>query len=136
MKKILSIALVLALVLGSFATVFAADFTDVKDSDKFNEAVNVLTGLGIVSGYPDGTYKPNKVVTRAEMAALIINSLGLTVSGRSATPFSDVSESHWASGFIAYAASLNIIKGYPDGTFKPGNTVSYNEALAMIINAL
>ncbi len=136
MKKVLSFALVLALVLGSFAMVFAADFSDVKAGDQFNEAVNVLTALEIVSGYPDGTYKPGKVVKRSEMAALIINALNLPVSGKSQTRFSDVNETHWASGFIEFAASMNIISGYPDGTFKPDQEVSYDQALTMIVNAL
>lgn len=136
MKKVLSFALVLALILGSFSMVFAADFSDVESTDPYAQAVDVLTGLGIVSGYKDGTYKPEKVVTRAEMAALIINALGLPVSGTAQTRFSDVPATHWASGFINYAASMNIISGYPDGTFKPDKTVSYDEALTMVINAI
>ncbi|NMA93202.1 MAG: S-layer homology domain-containing protein [Clostridiales bacterium] len=136
MKKVLSFALVLALILGSFSMVFAADFADVKATDEFSEAVNVLTGLDIVAGYPDGKFKPGQAVTRAEMAALIINALGLPVQGKALTRFSDVPYEHWASGYISYASSLNIINGYPDGTFKPDRTVSYNEALAMIVNAL
>ncbi len=136
MKKVLSFALVLALILGSFSMVFAADFPDVKNTDEYSEAVTVLTGLGVVSGYPDGTFKPDQVVTRAEMTALIINALNLPVQGKALTPFSDVPYDHWASGYIAYAVSLRIVSGYPDGTFKPDRTVSYNEALAMIINAL
>ena len=136
MKKVLSLVLAFAMILGSFGFVFGTQFSDVSDTEVFSEAVNVLSGLGVIGGYPDGTFKPANVVTRAEMATMIVNCLGIPVSGGSATKFSDVPESHWASGFIAYAASVGFIAGYPDGTFKPEQQVTCNEALTMIIASL
>ena len=136
MRKVLALVLALAMVLGCFASVFAAEYTDVKADADYATAVSVLSDLGVVSGYNDGTYKPENVVTRAEMAALIVKALGLTPSASATTNFSDVPATHWASGYVAYANSLGIIAGYTDGTFKPSKTVSYDEALTMIISAL
>ncbi len=136
MKKVLSLVLVLSMVLGCFAFVSASDYSDVKNSEVYSEAVNVLSGLGVVNGYPDGTFKPEKVVTRAEMATMLVNCLGIPVSGSASTPFSDVPSTHWASGYINYAASVGFIAGYPSGVFKPEQQVTHNEALTMIVASL
>ena len=136
MKKVLSLVLAFAMILGSFGFVFGSDFTDVKDTEVYSEAVNALAGLGVIGGYPDGTFKPANVVTRAEMATMIVNALGIPVSGGAATRFSDVPASHWASGYIAYAVSVGFVAGYPDGTFKPEQQVTCNEALTMIVASL
>ena len=136
MKKVLSLVLAFAMILGSFGFAFASDFADVSDTDVYGEAVNVLSGLGVIGGYPDGTFKPANVVTRAEMATMIVNALGIPVSGGAATKFSDVPASHWASGYIGYAVSVGFVAGYPDGTFKPEQQVTCNEALTMIVASL
>ena len=75
MKKVLSFVLVLSMILGSFGMAFAAAPSDVVGKD-YEDAVNVLMELGVVDGYKDGTYRPENVVTRAEMATLIIKALG------------------------------------------------------------
>ena len=134
MRKVLSFVLVLSLVLGSFGFAFAAP-ADVEDTD-YESAVEVLMGLGVVSGYPDGTYKPDNTVTRAEMAKLLIVALGLdTLSGASTSSFSDMA-GHWADNYVALATAKGLTKGYPDGTFKPDATVSFNEVITMIARAL
>ena len=88
MKKVLSLVLVLAMILGSFSMVFASQYSDVKDTAEYAEAVSVLSGLGVVGGFPDGTFKPEEGVTRAQMATMIVNALGLPVSGSANTKFS------------------------------------------------
>jgi hypothetical protein len=138
MRKVLSFVLVLSLVLGSFSMAFAATpFEDVA-GEPSEEAVAVLSELGVVSGYDDGTYKPENIVTRAEMAVLIIRALGLTdyVSGTAKSSFTDMAGYGWAEGYIAYAESLGFMSGYGDGTVKPGNTVTYDEATSMLVRAL
>ena len=139
MKKVLSLVLALSLVLGTFAftPVFAANFDDVA-GEACEDAVNVLTDLGVVNGYEDGTYKPENIVTRAEMAVLVVNALGLEdyVTSTAKSSFTDMSGYGWAEGYIAYAQSLGVISGYGDGTFRPGNTVSYDEAATMLVAAL
>jgi hypothetical protein len=134
MRKVLSFVLVLALVLGSFSMAFAS-YSDMAGEDS-SEAVNVLSALGVVSGYPDGTFGPDKIVTRAEMAKLIVSALGLgDFATGTSSMYSDMA-GHWANGYVAYATSLGIITGYPDGTFKPEAPVTYEEACAMIVRAI
>ncbi|MDO4553099.1 MAG: S-layer homology domain-containing protein, partial [Bacillota bacterium] len=140
MKKALAIILTLSMVMGSFCFAFAengteAVFPDV-DGIACQEAVETLYNYGVINGYTDGTYQPEGIVTRAEMAKLIVTALGLaeeTPEGTAA--FSDTA-GHWAESFIAYAAELGIIEGYPDGSFGPQRTVTYNEAVTMIVRAL
>lgn len=134
MKKVLSFVLVLSMILGSFGMAFAAAPSDVVGKD-YEDAVNVLMELGVVEGYKDGTYRPEKVVTRAEMATLIIKALGLNDYAVGKSSFSDMA-GHWADAYVAYAASLGFISGYGDGTFRPNQTVTYDQAITMVVQAL
>jgi hypothetical protein len=134
MRKVLSFVLVLSLVLGSFGMAFAAPLSDVAGED-FEDAVNVLTELGVVNGYPDGTFRPDNIVTRAEMAVIVVSALGLADYATGTSNFSDMA-GHWSNPYVAYATSLGVISGYPDGTFKPDKTVSYDEAATMLVAAL
>jgi len=134
MRKVLSFVLVLSLVLGSFGMAFAAPLSDMA-GEKSEDAVSVLTQLGVVSGYPDGTYKPGNIVTRAEMAVIVVRALGLADYAIGTSNFSDMG-GHWSNPYVAYATSLGVIAGYPDGTFKPDKTVSYDEAATMLVAAL
>ncbi|QOX65057.1 S-layer homology domain-containing protein [Anoxybacterium hadale] len=139
MRKVLSFVLVLTLVLGSFSMAFAATPAAISDVAGKNceEAVRVLTSLGVVTGYEDGTYKPDQVVTRAEATLVVIKALGLANSvGTQKSSFTDLSGYGWAEGYIAFATQLGITNGYPDGSFKPGQTVSYNEFATMLVRAL
>lgn len=137
MRKVLSFVLVLSLVLGSVGMAFAATPSDVAGKD-CEVPVAVLTDLGIVKGYEDGSYKPEGIVTRAEMAVLVVNALGLQdyVTATAKSTFKDMAGYGWAEGYVAYAQSLGVISGYGDGTFKPGKTVSYDEAATMMVAAL
>ncbi len=136
MKKVLSFVLVLAMILGSVSLAFAQSFPDTKDTD-YDEAATVLTDLEIISGYADGTFKPGNSITRAEFAAMMIRALGFKVAGTTAvTQFSDVEPSYWASTYIKYASELGIIYGYGDGTFRPKNNITNDEAIAMLVRAL
>ena len=138
MKKFLSSLAILATVLGMTSMSMAKTFKDVENT-KYEEAVNVLTELKIVNGYEDNTYKPGNSVKRSELAKLLIVAMGKDKSASmlvGSTNFSDVSEKHWASGYINLASSLGIINGYPDGTFRPEAKVSYVEAAKMMLMAL
>lgn len=136
MKKVLSFVLVLAMILGSVSLAFATDFSDTKDTE-YAEAANLLTDLGVISGYADGTFKPGNSITRAEFAAMMVRALGFNVAGTSAvTKFSDVPAEYWASTYIKYASELGIIYGYNDGTFRPKNNITNDEAIAMLVRAL
>ncbi|MBQ6684547.1 MAG: S-layer homology domain-containing protein, partial [Firmicutes bacterium] len=134
MKKVLSFVLVLSMILGSFGMAFAAAPSDVAGMS-CEEAVSVLIELGVVEGYKDGSYKPERTVTRAEMATLIIKALGLNDYAVGKSDFADMA-GHWADPYVAYATSLGFIAGYTDGSFRPDETVSYDQAITMVVQAL
>lgn len=137
-KKLLALALALIFVLGTVATGFAATFPDVADTD-FEDEVNRLVALGIVDGYPDGTYKPEGLVTRAEFAKIVVTATGVGAAAeyaKGATKFTDVAADHWAAGYINVATDLGIIQGYGDGRFGPEDQVTYAQAITMIVRAL
>lgn len=135
MKKVLSLVLVIAMVLSSMSFAFAGTFTDIADTD-YAKAVETLTALGVVTGYEDGTYRPDKTVTRAEMAKLIVEILGYgdLVAG-SKSQFTDT-QGHWADPWIALAAGKGLVLGTGEGKFTPDRTVSYDEAITMVVRAL
>ncbi|WMJ78068.1 MULTISPECIES: S-layer homology domain-containing protein [unclassified Sedimentibacter] len=137
MKKVLSLVLVIAMVLSSMSFAFAStSFTDVVDGDDYEDAINTLVALNVVTGYEDGTYKPEKTVTRAEMAKLMVQLLGYgdLVAG-SQSNFTDT-QGHWADPWIALAAGKGIVIGTGDGKFDPERTVTYDEVLTMIVRGL
>ena len=138
MKKVLACLLVLTMVLGSFSVAFAGSYTDVADNASYAQAVEVLTSLGLVKGDGDGTYRPADAVKRSEMAKLIVVALGYGdfAAAQKATKFSDVPASHWASGYISFASDLGIIEGVGAGKFNPDVTVSFDEAITMLVRAL
>ena len=135
MKKVLSLVLVLAMVLSSMSFAFASPFEDVADTD-YVKAVETLTALGVVTGYEDGTYRPEKTITRAEMAKLMVITLGYgdLVAG-SKSNFKDT-QGHWADAYVALAAGKGIVVGTGNGNFAPDRTVSYDEVYTMLVRGL
>ncbi len=95
--------------------------------------------MGIFTGYPDQTFKPDRPVTRSEFLAVTIRALNFEkyVAGfKGATKYPDTAIDHWATGYINMGTAFGIIKGYPDGTFKPDANVSYAEACTMLVRML
>ncbi len=144
MKRIVSLVLALSMVLGLCATAFASvNLTDVEGT-KYEAAVEALIELEVVAGYPNGKYQPAKEVNRAELAKMLVICMGLEEDAERASGdnvFTDESlkdgESYaWARGYVNTAATAGIIKGYPTGEFKPEKTVTYAEALTMMLRAL
>jgi len=109
-------------------------FTDVNCSDWNYVYTMYLFDNGVTSGYPDGTFKPNNQITRAEVATFIVRAMGLTYTGGQ-TNFTDVPSTHWAYNFVMAAKQAGIIGGYPDGTFKPDNLVTRAEISVMVTRA-
>lgn len=136
LKKVIASICVIAMMLTTVA--LGATYNDVAEDSAYYEAVETLNKLEIVTGYEDGTYKPEAGVTRAEMAALIarIQGYGDTAAGSASTGFADVPASHWASGYIANAAGMGIINGYGDGNFGPEDPVLYEQAVKMVMATL
>ena len=137
LKKVLSIVVALSIVLSMGISSLA--FDDVKDGTKVSEAVGILSNLGIIEGFEDGSFRPDDTVTRAQMAAIICRTLGYEDQAKGSagsTVFYDVSASHWASGYINVAQSLGIINGYGNGYFGPEDKVTFEQAIKMLVVAL
>lgn len=120
----------------SIYTVITLDksFSDVP-ADHWGKAdVDVLTNKLIVYGMDEDTFAPNRDITRAEFAGLLVRSLGLGLTEASET-FSDVSEDDWFSTEVAIAAQAGLIFGYEDGTFRPNRVITREELAAMVVRA-
>jgi hypothetical protein len=139
MKRLIATALAAAMIFGLVSVGFAASFEDVE-AYEFEDSVLKLADLGIINGYPDGTFKPDNLVTRAEFAKMIVCMLGLDAAAKSlegeAVPFADVDADHWAAGYINVAQMMGIVNGYEDGTFRPEGNITYAEALKMVLAAM
>lgn len=137
--RIISLALAFVMIFGSFvSTTAAATITDVKET-KYESAVKSLEALGIIDGYEDNTYRPEREISRAEIAKLFVVAMGLDTAAdlyKGTTKFSDVAENHWATGYINIASQYGIVNGYPDGTFAPDAPVKYSEAVTMAVRVL
>ncbi|MBQ7896935.1 MAG: S-layer homology domain-containing protein [Clostridia bacterium] len=130
------LAMLLAVVMIASAALSVSAFDDVA-GNKHANAINVLTQLGVIGGYGDGTFKPDQKVTRAEMAKLVYVLYTTFVdAGTAKTAFTDVADDHWATGYINWCSQQDIIGGYGDGKFGPNDNVTYDQALKMVCGVL
>lgn len=144
MKKVVNSVLASALALSVAPMAFAADeattTTTAPAMDaELEKVVKRLEALGLVAGYGNGDYGVDRTITRAEFATLIVRMRALEQGAQMSqyqSIFTDVNSSDWFSGFVNVAAGQEIVKGFPDKTFKPQNQVTYAESVAMIIRAL
>jgi len=109
-------------------------FSDVHQGTWYFRAVSQLANRGVIIGYPDGTFKPHQFITRAEFSTLMVNFMDVPVTA-AVSAFPDLSESHWAHGFIMAAHREGWVVGYPDGTFQPNGNLTRAEAVVIINNA-
>ena len=138
LKKTLVLLVVFSMILSAVMPAFAA--TDVYGLD-CEEEVARLEALKVVSGYEDGTYGPEKTITRAEMAVILCKMVGIdtvTVEENKYVPskFSDVAAGEWYTGHINVAAGKGLLSGFPDGTFRPSEQLTMNQVLTLAVNAL
>ena len=140
MKKFLS--LVLALVMTMSLVTVSAGAKDFTDNSKINyeEAVEVMSTLGVVGGYTDGSFNPQGTLTRGAAAKIICNLiLGTTTADAltaDAAPYKDVATTNVFAPYIAYCAKEGIISGYADGTFRPANSLTGYAFMKMLLGAL
>ncbi len=113
-----------------------AMFHDVSANSAYFESVSFLKEHGVIGGYPDGSFKPNNVVSRVEALKFILNGINSDLLSATDLPFSDTSAREWYSGFVATAYDRSIVEGYPDSTFRPANTVNKVEFLKMLLLAM
>ena len=142
MKKFLVVLLSAMMVFAFATTAFAAgQYSDITDlSKETQDAISKLSALEIIGGYPDGTFKPSATITRAEFAKMACVASGMQESAdilvNTASQFSDVKAGEWYTGYINLAVSQGFVKGYPDGTFKPNNTITNAEVITVILRIL
>ena len=110
----------------------AAELRDIENSWA-KGAIEELVAQDIISGYPDGTFKPDRQVTRAEFAKILTLALDWELEGEADYPDT---ASHWAKEYIAAVSAHKVITGYPDGTFQPNRSISRAEILTMITRAI
>ena len=140
MKKFLS--LVLALVMTMSLVTVSAGAKGFSDNSKitYKEAVDVMSAVGVIDGYPDGSFNPTATLTRGAAAKIICNLiLGPTTANAlvaDAAPYKDVPTNNTFAGYIAYCQKEGIISGYADGTFKPANTLTGYAFMKMLLGAL
>jgi murein DD-endopeptidase MepM/ murein hydrolase activator NlpD len=121
---------------GQSEAALAGVFTDlVADADHY-KAVSFLKDHAIIGGYPDGSFKPANVVSRVEALKFILNGAKARLITDVKLPFKDTDKDGWYIDFVATGYSKGIIKGYPDGSFKPANTVNKVEFLKMLLSAM
>ncbi len=112
-----------------------AQFSDVGSSYWARPFIESLASEQIIAGFPDGTFKPDQAVTRAQFAAIVRNAFNQPYS-RTAPRFSDVSANYWANAAIADAYSQGFLSGYPNGVFQPETQIPRVQALVALANGL
>ena len=112
-------------------------YSDVASGDWYNNAISTLTSMGILDGYPDGTFRPTEPITRSEFTKIAVSFFeftegDLTYDGR----FSDVEGTEWYVTFLAAAVEYGLIEGMPDGTFHPLDNITRAEACTIVNRTL
>lgn len=129
LKRFRIMVLIVLLCIISVQTTLAA-------TDAQIQAGNKLRTLKILAGYEDGSLRLDQNISRAEIATILVRVLGYEntiIVGMEEYKFKDVNDSHWASQNIKKAAKLGLIAGYPDGSFKPNQPITYAEITAMMV---
>ena len=135
--KILSLILVLCFAVSTFT--YASTFPDVSENADYSEAVSLLSALKIINGYEDGTFGPEREVTRAEFTTMLVRALGKSGIGSkdpAGMSFLDLDAAAWAISDIRTAYDLKIINGMSETEFAPNAQVTVEQALKMIVCAL
>ncbi|KYH32911.1 S-layer homology domain-containing protein [Neomoorella mulderi] len=111
-------------------------FKDVKGDAWYAGAVTAAAGNGLVKGYEDGTFRPENVITREELVAMLVRAMNLPASEEKLAFKDNDKVSAWARKSVAVAAAHGLVKGFEDGTFRPGDTASRAECAVMIYRML
>jgi len=120
---------------GTPTPTLSLSFPDVPSDYWAYAEIMKLVGEGVIKGYPDGTFKPEFPVTRAEFSKMVLLSLGYSQEFPSTPSFSDLDPTEWYYGYVEGAAKHGLVKGYPDGTFKPQGNITLAEVLTVIVRA-
>jgi len=132
--KLLTNTSVLAASLLSLSTPNAIAFTDI-DSHWAKECISQMAPRKLVSGYPDGSFRPNTTITRAEFAVLMLNAFPDAPVKRSGTTFKDVPSNFWAYSAVQEAYKRGFFSGYPGGLFQPNQQIPRVQAIGVLAGA-
>jgi|GEM_PF-2963040 len=136
MKKIL-FTLGLGIFFAAAHVSFAGSYVDVGLTDKYEPGIKFVTQEGIVSGYEDGSYKPDSLLNRAELSKILAEAF-YTVSGDfedyDDQCFSDVAPGAWYTKYVCFLKINGVVSGYSDGTFRPGQPINLVETLKMVLD--
>ena len=142
-KKVLSLVLCVAMLLSVMVMGTGAAFTDQDEiSDNYAEAAEVLTGMGIIQGYDDGSFLPQRNINRAQVATMIYRAATGDVTDSKISQFvgedlfDDVNADDWFAGYVNYCGNAEYIKGFTPDTFGPNKNVTGYQVLAMILRAV
>ena len=135
-NRIICLICVIAMLLGCFVQPAMADFSDTKNHT-YEQAIEMLSAIGVVEGNPDGTFAPDNLVTRAEIITMILRATDVAefVGSSASNPFADT-VNHWAKDYISYAYNMGIVSGNGDGTFSPDANVTFEQAVKMVVNMI
>lgn len=126
--KLLALSVLLSFL---FTATTGAVFTDYDSESEFNDAIDYVSEHGIVEGYDDGSFKENQSINRAEFTKIVMNAAFLEEDIYGSDCFDDVTD-EWYAEYVCTAQRYNIVSGYPDGTFKPGDEISFVEAAKIL----
>ncbi|MHB8841895.1 MAG: S-layer homology domain-containing protein [Candidatus Aquicultor sp.] len=111
-------------------------FSDVPSNAWYKEHVSKLVTRKVLGGYPDGTFRPGKAVSRVEFAKMICLAMGWDLANPAKPSFSDVSKQSWEYSYVETAKAHGAISGYPNGTFAPGRSITRAEIASILAKAL
>ncbi|MBR2916024.1 MAG: N-acetylmuramoyl-L-alanine amidase [Clostridia bacterium] len=134
-KRAFSICLALVLAC-SFINISAKEYPDVEAETSVYGAVDYLSDIGVIAGYEDGLFKPDRFITRGEAATLLARTLGYDESYEvKEMPFTDVAEGYWAEKFISYCYEGGLVNGMSEDSFEPANKVTHAQMIKMLVCA-
>ena len=107
-------------------------FTDVPETDEAYADIKALCDASLIDGYPDGTFRPEGTITRAEFVKMINSAFGFAATSGISNPFSDVAAGQWHFTNVMAAVTKGYILGYEDGTFRPGATITRQETAVIL----
>ena len=107
-------------------------FIDVPYGYWAKDAIEYLSTIGVLGGYPDNTFRPEAPLSRAELSAILVRARDVEPLPVTEDPFPDLPANHWAAKYVRSAVDLRLVSGYPDGRFQPAKPVTRSEGIVII----
>jgi len=133
MKKLTNILIPGIFLITLFTQTAYASFSDVASTHANYDAIEYVQDEGIVEGYPDGTYKPDQTINRAEFTKIIMEAITYDEITDYFDCYPDVSDNDWFRKYVCLADKKGVVDGYPDGLFRPANSINFVEAAKIIV---